>query len=42
MNLFSSQASLAVTYGFPKGEPCYVILLSAPPYPKHLRQVIDW
>jgi len=34
MNLFSSQALLAVTCGFPKGEPCCVVLLFAPPSPQ--------
>jgi len=40
LNLFSSQTSLAITCGFPKGEPCCVVLLFAPPSPNHLRQVI--
>jgi len=34
MKLFSSQASLAVTCGFPKGEPCCVVLLFAPSSPQ--------
>jgi len=42
MNLFSYQASLAVICGFPKGEPCCVVLLFASPSPNHFRQVIDW
>jgi len=42
MNLFSAQASLATTYGFPEGEACCVFLLLAPPSPNHLRQVKDW
>jgi len=34
MNLFSSQASLTITCGFPEGEPCCVVLLFALPSPQ--------